>query len=108
MANFNTREELIALLKAKKQELQQEWPIESMALFGSWARGEATPESDVDILISFDGHQHKVKDKRLGLFDYIGIKHQFEDMLGCSVDLVDRVAIKPILKPYILPEAQEF
>jgi len=107
MPNFRNREELIVLLKAKKQELQREWPIDSMALFGSWARDEATATSDVDILISFSSHQHKYKDERLSLFSYIGMKHDLEDLLGCTVDLVDRVATKPRLMSNILPDLRD-
>jgi hypothetical protein len=64
--------------------------------FGSVARGEATPESDVDILIELDRHA--------SLLDYIGIKLELEEVLGQRVDLVQYAAIKPRLRERILGE----
>ena len=46
-----TRDEVLALLRKHKGELKARFGIEEMALFGSFARNEATPESDVDLAI---------------------------------------------------------
>lgn len=63
-------------------------------VFGSVARGDATETSDVDLLIKLPKHA--------SLLDYIGLKQDLEDALGCPVDLVEYEAIKPRLKPYIM------
>ena len=74
-------------------ELAQ-YGVKSLAIFGSVARGEATPGSDVDILVEFEGP---------ATFDhFMDTKYYLEDLLGCQVDLVTPQAIKPRLKPYIL------
>ena len=70
--------------------------IKRAGIFGSVARGEATPESDVDILVELD--------KRASLFDFIGIKLELEEALERRVDLVQYAAIKPVLRARILSE----
>jgi len=74
-----TRSELLRRLADLKNELKQRYGIEEMALFGSYARGEAKEESDVDIVIL----KMKVKDisKRLGAKDFL------EQQLNKKIDL---------------------
>ncbi len=68
--------------------------ITRAGIFGSVARSESGPESDVDILIELD--------RQASLLDFIGIKLELEDVLGRSVDLVEYAAIKPRLRDRIL------
>ena|SRR3989338_1995437 len=63
-------------------------------IFGSYARGDYTSRSDIDILV-------KTK-KETSLFDFIGIKHAAEDILGKKVDLVEYSAVRERLKKQIL------
>lgn len=70
--------------------------IKRAGIFGSVVRGEATPESDVDILVELD--------ELASLLDFIGIKLELEDVLGKPVDLVEYVAIRPRLRAHILRE----
>ena len=70
---------LLVLPVAKRNALS------SVSLFGSYARSEARPESDVDLLI--DGGNYE------GLFGFLDIKEQFEKALGKKVDLVSRSAL---------------
>ena len=68
----------------------------SVALFGSFARGEAGEQSDVDLLVDLDEHT----------FDrYMDLKLRLEDLLGRSVDLVLIDGLKPRVKSNILSEA---
>jgi predicted nucleotidyltransferase len=56
--------------------------LESLALFGSTARGEAGPDSDVDLVVRLDRSQ------AIGLFRFAAIRERIEDLLGVSVDLL--------------------
>jgi uncharacterized protein len=70
--------------------------VKSLALFGSIACGEAKPESDVDILVEFEGR---------ATFDrFMDTKYYLEEVLGCRVDLVVPEAIKPRMKSAILQD----
>lgn len=75
------RQHAIELLARSKPELQKRFGITSLALFGSTARDVATADSDVDILVNFDG---PATSKR-----YFGVQFYLEDLLGCPVDLGD-------------------
>jgi hypothetical protein len=80
------------MLRAHTAEISG-FGVKSLGLFGSVARNEAGPESDLDLVVEFDGP---------GTYDrYIGLKMLLEDVLGCSVDLVTSRAIKPRMRPYI-------
>lgn len=70
--------------------------IKRAGIFGSVATGEATDESDIDILIELD--------TKIGLLEFIGIKHKLEDLLGKKVDLVEYAALKSRLRERILAE----
>ncbi len=101
---FHNREELIEELRRLKRQLQSVWPIESLALFGSWVREDATPASDVDLLIQF---RPGAESDKIGAFEFVEIQLRLQEALGCKVDLVEKSALKPRLAKYILPEAIE-
>ncbi len=98
MTTVNTKEETLALLRAHKATLAGRFDVASMALFGSIARGEALPDSDVDILVSFGGP----RSPGLSFFD---LQFYLEDLLGRSVDLVTDKALRAELRPYVEAEA---
>jgi hypothetical protein len=90
------RDEALSILRSSKEELQR-FGVKSLALFGSVARGEAGPESDLDLLVEFEG---------AATFDrYMGLKLFFEDLLGSRVDLVMRTALKPRMLPSVEQDA---
>jgi predicted nucleotidyltransferase len=68
-----------------------------LALFGSTASDAATANSDVYILVSFDGVATSQR--------YFGVQFYLEDLLGCAVDLVTEKALRAELRPYIEREA---
>ena len=90
------RGEILQRLTAHRSDLAA-FGVKSLALFGSVARGEARPESDLDILVEFEDS---------ATFDrYMELKFFLEELLGCRVDLVTRKALKPRLRPYVEQEA---
>jgi predicted nucleotidyltransferase len=91
------RDTVITALNKLKPALEQKFGINQLVLFGSTARDEATEESDVDILVSFDGVATSSR--------YFGVQFYLEDNLGCTVDLVTDKAVRPELRPFIEREA---
>ena len=72
------RDEAVAILAAHREELQR-YRVRSLALFGSVARDEAGPDSDVDILVEFE--------RPIGYFLFFDLKDHLEHLLGSRVDL---------------------
>ena len=64
-------------------------PVKRAWLFGSFARGEETPDSDVDLLVVFD------RSKPIGLFRYARMHREMEELLGRKVDLVEEGTLRP-------------
>jgi len=90
-----TTEEILALLREQHRLLKASYPIRRLALFGSWARGDAWEDSDVDVLVEVD--------PSIGL-GFVDLGEQLERALGRRVDLVSRRASKPSLWKRIEPE----
>jgi predicted nucleotidyltransferase len=93
------RQSALHLLSQSKPELQTRFGVTRLALFGSTVRDEATPQSDVDILVTFDGPTTSQR--------YFWVQFYLEDLLGCAVDLVTEKALRPELRPYIEKERIE-
>jgi len=90
------RQHALEILSRSKPELQARFGVTQLALFGSTARNAATSDSDIDILVAFDG---PATSKR-----YFGVQFYLEDLLGRPVDLVTEKALRPELRPYIEQE----
>ncbi|HEY0281361.1 MAG TPA: nucleotidyltransferase family protein [Rhizomicrobium sp.] len=82
------REEAIRLLKQAEPELRARG-VRSLALFGSTARDEAGPESDVDVLVELD------MSRRPTLIDLSGMRLYIGDTLGCETDIALRDSLRP-------------
>ena len=91
------RQEVRKKLGEAKPVLAQCYGVTRLALFGSTARDEARPGSDVDIVVGFDGPATSAR--------YFGVQFYLEDESGCPVDLVTGKAMRPDLRPYIEREA---
>ena len=91
------RARVLELLAESKALLAKRYSVTRLALFGSTARNMAGENSDVDILVSFDGPADSER--------YFGVQFYLEDLLGCSVDLVTDKALRPELRPFIEKEA---
>lgn len=91
------RIQTLKLLAQHKPALARRFGVTGLALFGSVARNTARPDSDVDVLISFDGPATSAR--------YFGVQFYLEDLLGRPVDLVTDKALRAQLRPYIEKEA---
>jgi uncharacterized protein len=74
--------------------------VRELAVFGSAARGELRPDSDVDLLVVFDA------DAKIGLITLGRLQRELADVLGRPVDLVPRDGLKPALKDEVLADAR--
>lgn len=91
------RQHTLQTLKTAKPVLAERFGVTRLALFGSTARGEARPDSDVDVVVGFDGSATSAR--------YFGVQFYLEDALGCAVGLVTEKAMRPELNPFIEREA---
>lgn len=81
------------IIKQHKLELERDYKVKSLAIFGSYARGEQTGESDIDILVEFK--------EPVGLL-FVHLADYLQEILGLPVDLVTPDAIKPNRKKYVM------
>lgn len=91
------RDTVLKILRRQKSDLVRQFPIASLSVFGSVARDEARPGSDVDILVEFT--------QPVGLFQFIDLQQQLEKSMGCKVDLGTPRSLKPRIKESVLKEA---
>jgi predicted nucleotidyltransferase len=82
------RDQIIATLKAAEPELRKRG-IRHAALFGSVARGEERPDSDIDILIEFEPGEEG------SIYDYVRLKEFVAGLFEGPVDVINRDALKP-------------
>jgi len=92
-----TKDQVAERLAAHAEELRS-LGVRSLDLFGSVARGDARPESDVDLLVEFD--------EVPGFVGYVRLRNRLEEMLGRHVDLVMASGLHPRLRERVLREAQ--
>ncbi len=93
---MKNREEILATLTAHRAALER-FGVKSVAVFGSAARGELGPQSDIDLLVEFN--------QPIGLFAFLDLKEYLEGLLKRRVDLTTPDALKPQLRDQILSEA---
>lgn len=92
---IQTHSDILTILRQQKSNLQRQFPLHRLALFGSWARGEQTASSDIDILVEVD--------PTIGLH-FVTLADHLEAMLGHKVDLVSRRAIRREMWDAIEPD----
>lgn len=90
--------EIKAKIKSVQDKLINDFDITEIGLFGSYVRGEATNDSDLDVLISLKP-EHNV-----GLIKFNSLQSFLADLLNIKIDLVVKDGIKPALKNNILNE----
>jgi predicted nucleotidyltransferase len=90
------QEDVLQVLKQKNAELTSQFGVKSLQLFGSVARNESTPTSDVDLLVEFN--------RPVGYFGLFALQDYLEKLLGCSVDLGTPDSLKPYIKERVMGE----
>ena len=91
-----TREEILFYLQDKKADFFLEYQVERLGLFGSFARNEASAESDIDLLIDFQPNTPDLYEKKME------IKSSVESHFDRKVDICTEKYIKPYFKNQIL------
>ena len=81
-------------------ELCRRYQVREMAVFGSAARGELRPDSDVDILVEFEPDHH------VGLFEFADLEAHLASAFGRKIDLVSKNGLKPRIRPFVLRDAK--
>ncbi len=93
-----TREQVLARLREREAELRSAGVVR-LSLFGSAARGDSRPDSDIDLMAAFD------EERRISLLDVVGIQLGLQEWLGQPVDLVEEGTLKPRVWKSVEPEA---
>ena len=95
------RDQTLALLTEHKPVLVERFGVRRLALFGSMARGTARgtarDDSDLDVLVAFDGPADADR--------YFGVQFYLEDLFHCPIDLVTEGALRAELRPYVERDA---
>lgn len=91
------RSRAIELLTCSKPILAARYGVKELALLGSTARDAARSDSDVDVLVTFDGPAASER--------YFGVQFYLEDLFGVPIDLVTDKALHPELRPFVEKEA---
>jgi hypothetical protein len=81
-------------------ELCRRYRVRELAFFGSAAREEMRPDSDIDLLVEF------LPDSGIDLVDYAGLMLELSQLLGRKVDLVLKKGLKPLIRASVLGEAR--
>ncbi len=92
--------DLNKVLKDEREEILRiaaSHGAQNVRVFGSLARGEAGPDSDIDILVELDPGR--------SLLDIVAIKQDLEDLIGCEVDVVTEAGVGPYIREQVLREA---
>lgn len=88
-------DEIKSTLGKYKEHLRQKYKVKNLGIFGSYTRNEETDESDIDILVDFEGD--------IGL-EFIDLADELEEILGHKVDLVSKAGVKPKYLNYVLED----
>ena len=87
-----TLQHILLILRQHKPELQRKYPLSRMGVFGSYARGEATEKSDIDIAVEFSAP--------MGL-NFVAMADEIEGLFGIKTDVVSKRSIKPAYLEFV-------
>ena len=89
-------DKIIEIIEKHKEVLRRRYGVKEIGIFGSFVRGEAKENSDVDILVEFE--------RPIGFFKFLELEEYLSNLIGRKVDLVSKKALKPQIGKYILEE----
>lgn len=92
------RDQILATLKAHEAALKARG-VTHAAIFGSRARGDHRPDSDIDVVIDLDPNAP------IGVYEYVGITNFISDLFDRPVDVVERKGLKPRIRPAVTSDA---
>jgi len=90
-------EEIKEIIKSHRGELEEKYKVKSIAIFGSYVRGEEKEGSDIDLLVEFS--------QSVSLLHIVSLENYLSDILEAKVDVVPKKNIRKELKEKILREA---
>ena len=88
-----SKDSVLNLLRTHKATLVLLFGVTELALFGSFARDQATEGNDIDVVVRFDSPATSER--------YHGVQFYLEDLLGCPVDLITDKALRAEIRPYV-------
>ena len=94
---MRTKDEILAILRRELPRLREEFAVDTLALFGSYARGEQGEDSDVDVLVEFV--------ETVDFIEFMRLEFHLSDLLSLKVDLVTPDALRPVMRDDILGSA---
>jgi len=92
-----TKQDILEFLKEKKEYLNKKYGLVKIGLFGSFAREEANPQSDIDLAID-------IKKEKKNIHNFFAIKRELEELFGRRVDLGFESSLKKSVKKYVEKE----
>jgi len=92
------KQEIIKIIRKSKPEMEAQYGVQRLGLFGSYVREKQRKRSDIDILVTFK--------RDVDLFDFLDLREYLENKLRAKVDLVMESALKPAIGKRILSEVE--
>lgn len=86
--------------ETKLAAICQRYHVQELAVFGSAAKGEMRPGSDIDLLVEF------LPEAEIGLLEHAGLMLELSELLGRRVDLVSKRGLKPLIRDAVIREAR--
>ena len=98
-ARGDARSLVLLFLSENKEYISQKYKLTKLGVFGSYARGEQTPESDLDLLVEFEDNTPDLSEKK----EYL--RNEIRAVFDINVDICREKYIKPIFRKQILSDA---
>jgi len=92
------KQEIINIIRNSKPEMESQYGVQRLGLFGSYIKDKQRKKSDIDILVKFN--------RDIDLFDFLDLREYLESQLNAKVDLVMESALKPAIGKRILAEVE--